>query len=276
MGNSSATATFRDIMEYSFSSPICYLAEAQEMQTAIVQRSLPVAFSNSAHQRFQKSWAAATAGQEKMAQLGRLLLLASFNETPESRKAALTPIRNMLREAFPPAVHDRQVYNLAVVLEGLNFLGTTLESVFGDVLKKDIEGLKSAIHEHKAEINCSAQSEAAKMFNDMSLISRSDITDPELILREGYDYIVKDGYMELLMRECFVKYYGWAKRKGFTPYYASPEAFIKAMGTFPPILDKVCADSPLRTSGQSRIFRFGLERLMGNYHGFKEKHNNHN
>jgi len=262
MGNSSATATFRDITEYSFSSPICYLAEAQEMQTAIVQRSLPVAFSNGEHARFTEPWARATAEPEKMAQLGRLLLTASFNETPESRKAALTPIRDMLRKAFPPAVHDRQVYNLAIVLEGLNFLGSTLELVFGDALKSDIERLKAAIHEHKADINCSAQSEAAKMFNDMSLISRSDITDPEMTIREGYDYIVKDGYMEVLMRECFVKYYGWARRKGFTPYYASPEAFVKAMGTFPPILDKACVDSPLRTNGQSRIFRFSLERLM--------------
>lgn len=262
MNNTSASSTFKDITEYSFSSPIVYLAEAQEMQTAIAQRSIAIPFSNGESVKYTPAWDFIRDRPHIMSALGKLLLLASFNETVESRRSALQPLIAALRKQFEVSVHDRQVYNMAVVLEGLNFLGKTLEPVFGDALKADIERLQGVIYEHKAEINAAAQSEAAKMFNDMSMISRTEDSESPFALREGKEYIVKDGYMEMLMRESFVKYFSWARSKGFQPYYASAEAFMKAMGVFPPTMDKVCANSPLRTSGVARIFRFSLEKLM--------------
>lgn len=262
MGNSSAQSTFRDISEYTFSSPICFLAEAQEMQTAIAQRTLAVPFSNSESSKHRVEWFRTLEGKHHMPELGKLLLLASFNETVESRRDALTPLIATLRSQFMDNVHDRQVFNLAIVLEGLNFLEKSLEPVFGTELKDDIQTLRKAIYDHKEEISSAALSEAAKMFKDMSLMSRNEPSDSPFAMREGYEYIVKDGYMEMLMRETFVKYYSWARNKGFPPYYASPESFMKAMAVFPPTIDKICVNSPLRTSGVSRIFRFSLEKLL--------------
>ena len=262
IGNSNASSSFKDITDFTFSTPIVYLAEAQEMQTAIVQRSLPVAFSLANTLDRREAWDLALKGQDHMGELGRLILKYSFMETVETRRAALTPICDELRASFPRSVHDRQVYNLAIVLEGLNYLGGVLTSVFGDEFKEPLAMLKRAIHEHKAELNVSAQSEAGKMFNDLSLISRTADSDSEFYMQEGKDYIVRDGYIELRMREMFVKYFTWCRRTGMEPYYSSSEAFIVAMGKFPPTMDKVCTDSPLKATGQSRVFRFNLERLM--------------
>lgn len=262
MGNSSSSSSFRDIAEFTFSTPVVFIAEAQEMQSAIVQRSLAVAFSQADTVNHEDAWNLAVAGQDNMSSVGRLLLKYSFHETVESRKAALTPIRDLLRASFPKTVHDRQVFNLAVVLEGLNFLDSSLASVFGDEFKAPLAKLKTAVFEHRAEINVSTQSEAAKMFNDLTLISRTENSDSEFCLREGYEYIVKEGYVEVLMRESFVKYYAWCKRKGMVPYYSSAEGFIQAMGKFPPTLDRQCIGSPIKATGQSRVFRFGLEKLM--------------
>jgi len=262
VGNSSAASSFKDITEFTFSTPVVFMAEAQEMQTAIVQRSLPVAFNIADTLDRGASWALALKGQDYMGGLGRLILKYAFMETVEKRRDALTPIRDELRASFPRSVHDRQVYNLAIVLEGLNYLDGVLTSVFGDEFKEPLAVLKRAIHEHKAELNVSAQSEAGKMFNDLSLISRTEDFESDCYMQEGRDYLVRDGYMEVRMREMFVKYYTWCRRTGVQPYYSSSEAFIVAMGKFPPTMDKVCADSPLKTTGQSRVFRFNLERLM--------------
>lgn len=262
MGNSSASSSFRDIAEFTFSTPVAFIAEAQEVQTAIVQRSLAVAFSAADTVNHEAAWNLATAGQDHMSSLGRLILKYSFHETVASRKAALTPIRDQLRGAFPKSVHDRQVYNLAVVLEGLNFVGMCLRTVFGNEFEAPLATLKQAVYEHRAEINISAQSEAAKMFNDLTLVSRSEPADGDCAIREGYEYIVKEGYVEVLMRETFVKYFGWCRKKGMTPYYASSEGFIQAMGKFPPTMDRVCEGSPLKATGQSRVFRFNLEKLI--------------
>ncbi len=261
MGNSSASSSFKDITEFSFSTPIVYLAEAQEMQTAIVQRSLPVAFNIADTVERKEAWDLALKGQDYMGSLGRLILKFAFSETIETRRAALEPIRDALRASFPRSVHDRQVYNLAIVLEGLNYLDGVLTSVFGDEFNEPIAVLKRAIHEHKVELSAAAQSEAGKMFNDLSLISRSEPSESDCHMQEGRDYIIKDGYIELRMREMFVKYFTWCRRTGMEPYYTSGEAFIVAMGKFPPTMDKVCAGSPLKATGQSRVFRFSLEKL---------------
>lgn len=262
MGNSSASASFKDISEYSFSTPIVFLAETQEMQTAIVQRSLPVSFHPSETVKREAAWEHAVAGQDHMAQLGRLLLKYSFLETVESRREALTPIITDLRGAFDRQVHDRQVYNFAIVIEGLNFLDSVLQTVFGDALRDQIDSLKQAIYDQKLDLNASVMSEAGKMLNDMSMVSRTEDVDSEFSIREGREYIVRDGYMEILMREAFIKYFSWCKRKGMPPYYSSPEAFIVAMSKFPATLDRMCTDSPLRSSGQSRVFRFDITKMQ--------------
>ena len=64
------------------------------------------------------------------------------------------------------------------------------------------------------------------------------------------------------MRESFIKYFAWCKRTGVTPYYANAEMFMSAMGKMPAIMDKNCFQSPLKRSGQTRVFRFNLEKLV--------------
>lgn len=261
MSRGGASSSFRDITDYSYSTPLAFLAESQEMQTAVVQRSLPVSFNPEDSEQRTAFFNQAMAGRENMSNLGRSLLKYSYRETVESRRAALDPIRTALRESFDRSVHDRQVYNLAIVLEGLNYLDGVLRTIFGDGLRAEMESLKQAIYEHKAEINVSAMSEAAKMLNDLALISKTEDDGSEFEVREGREYIVRDGYIEILMRESFVRYFAWCKRKGFNPYYTSAEAFMSAMGKSPATMDKLCLSSPLRTSGQARVFRFSLEKL---------------
>jgi hypothetical protein len=262
MSKGNANASFRDITDYMYSTPIAFLAESQEMQTAIVQRCVPVGFNPTDSLAHSPAFHLASSKPEFMSQLGRALLARSFRETEESRREALVPIVKSLRENFDRSVHDRQVYNMAIVMEGLNFLDSVLLMVFKDgEMTGRIEALRAALYEHREEVSVAAMSEAAKMFSDLSLISRSEDSESEFALRESQEYIIGDGYIDLLMRETFVKYFSWCKRKGFTPYYASAESFMAAMGKFPPVMDKVCLSSPLRTSGQARVFRFQLDKL---------------
>jgi hypothetical protein len=264
MSKGGANSSFRELTEYSYSSPVVFLAESQEMQTAIVQRSLPVAFNADDAKAHTLSFNQAQAGGDFMPNLGALLMRASMNQSTEMRREALEPQRQALRAQFDPTVVDRQVFNLAVVLEGLNFLELVLkqpETGFGASVLDPLNVLKQAIWDHKAEINVATMTEPAKMMNDLALISRTEEPESEFSLREGHEYLVKDGYIELLMRESFVKYFSWCKRKGFTPYYANADAFMSAMGKFPPTLDMKCINSPLKTSGQARVFRFSLEKL---------------
>jgi hypothetical protein len=74
---------------------------------------------------------------------------------------------------------------------------------------------------------------------------------------------VGEGWIEIKLRESFVKYFSWCKRKGFNPLYTSADSFVSAMGKSPALLDRHCFDSKLRqdSGGLSKIFRFSLEQL---------------
>lgn len=274
----SADSSFRDITEYSFSAPTVFLGESQESQTAIVQRSVPVAFNpedSTAHTRWFEE---VKSSPQYAPQLGRVLLALTMGSTPElaetveSRAEALRPVIDDLRNSMNASVHDRQIYNLAVVLEGLNFLERAFKAVFGDTFTGQLDLLKQSIHDHKADLQVSVMSEAAKVINDIALISRTEDSESEFAIRESYEYVVGDGYVDIMVRETFVKYFAWCKRKGFTPLYPTPDSFITAMGKFPPLMDKLCLGSPLRKGSQSRIFRFSIPKLVAEgIEGFKSK-----
>lgn len=261
LSNTSASTSFRDVTDFTFSTPVCFIAEAQEMQTAIVQRCLPINFKQQNAIAHEASWDKAIAGQDYMCQLGRLVLTATASETIESRKAEVTELRDILRSQFDRTIHDRQVYNLAVVLAGLRFLRRVLIG-FGDEVLAGVDKLIRVIHEEKMEINVKVMNEPSKMMNDLSLMSRTEHSESEFALREGYEYIARDGYVEVLMRETFIKYFAWCKRKGCTPYYQSSDSFCSAMEKYAATVDKLCVNSPLKRSAQTRVFRFSMSRLV--------------
>ena len=126
-----------------------------------------------------------------------------------------------------------------------------------------MESLKAAIHDNKADISISAMSEASKVINEMSMMSRVELPDSEFSMRETYEYVVVEGYIDIKMRESFVKYFSWCKRKGFNPLYTSADSFVSAMGKSPALVDRDCFDSPLRreSGALSKIFCFSLEQL---------------
>jgi hypothetical protein len=258
-----AESSFRDVTQYTYSAPTVYLGESQEMQTAIVQRTVAVAFSQAESSLHTSSFNLATSEAfiGFMPQLGALLMGKSLQETVKSRIAAFTPIRDALRGSMDKSTHDRQVYNLAVVLCGLDFLGGVLADVFGDEFDDQIMGIRQALIDHRDDINTFAMAEGAKVLNDMAMISRTELPDSEFAIREGYEYVVGDGYLEVLVKEAFVKYFSWCNRKGFKPLYSTSEGFIGSVGKSPAAVDLRCFDSKLRGNSMSKVFRFSLEKL---------------
>lgn len=274
-----AESSFRDITEYEYSAPTVFIGESQETQTAIVQRCVPVAFSPADSTRHTQEFKLVQAGARFLPQIGRLLLAMTMGvksesgwlvepETVASRTSCLQATFDTLRETM--TAHDRQVFNLAVVLEGLRFLNKALQQVFGETFKGDFERLEQGLLDNREELQAKVMSEAAKVLNDMALISRTEPSESEFALREGEEYVVIDDGVQILLRESFVKYFAWCKRKGFQPLYPTPEAFIAGMGKFPALNDRLCLDSPLRKSPQSRIFCFSLQGLAAEgVEGFK-------
>jgi hypothetical protein len=269
-----AESSFRDVTQYTYSAPTVYLGESQEMQTAIVQRSIPVGFQEQESQKHTASFLIASdiKNQHFYGRLGKELLLRSLAETVESRQAALDPIRSELRKAMDHTVHDRQVYNMSVVMCGLVFLGDCLNSIFGEEFDDAIGALCGNLFEHKDDLNTFAMPESLKVLNDMAMISRTENELSEFALREGYEYVFGEGFMDLQVKESFVKYFAWCNRKGFKPLYTSADGFINSLAKAPVTMDRTTFESGIRTSPMSKIFRLSLDKLKdGGVETFKVK-----
>lgn len=264
-----ASASFRDVTSYTLSAPLVYIGESQEMQTAIVQRTVPVGFNPSDTSAHTEWFKLAQAGADRLPALGNLLLGWTFRETVDSRREALQSVIDRITPGFGRSVNPRQIYNTAVLIAGLEFMRNALKhgavegQGFGDALTGEVDRLIQALWEHRDEVFTVAMSEASKVLNDMSLMSRTEPDESEFALREGHEYIVVDGYIEILLREAFVKYFAWCKRKGFQPLYSTAEQFVLAMRRFPAVTDKLCKLSPLRKAGGlAHVHRFSLEKLQ--------------
>lgn len=259
-----AESSFRDITHYTYSAPTVYLGESQEMQTAIVQRTVAVGFKETETRKHTAAWEIASdnSNQHFASELGRTLMLRSLEETVQSRTDALNPVLKHLRSTMQKGTHDRQSYNLAVVLCGIDFVGNALQSIFGEEFDAQILVLRNSLLESKNELSAIAMAESSKVLNDMALISRTELADTEFCIREGQEFIVADGWMEMLVKEAFVKYFAWSNRKGFKPLYTTADGFINSLAKNPATLDTHCFDSKLRGGSMSKVFRLDLERLQ--------------
>ena len=270
-----AESSFRDVTQYTYSAPTVYLGESQEMQTAIVQRSIPVGFQEQESKQYTASFLVASdiKNQHYFSRLGKELLLRSLAETVESRQAALDPIRAMLRKEMDYTAHDRQVYNTAVVICGLVFLGDCLNSIFGDEFDAAINALCGHLITHKDDLNTFAMPESHKVLNDMAMISRTEPETSEFALREGYEYVYGDGFMDIQVKESFVKYFAWCNRKGFKPLYTSADGFINSLAKSAVTVDRACFNSALREKGSTlKIYRLSTDKLSdGGIEPFKVK-----
>lgn len=263
IGRGTPDSSFRDITSYTYSAPTVYLGESQEMQTAVVQRSISVPFNPTASAMHTQSFnnVVADPNISMAAALGSRLMARSLRETVESRREALDPIRDELRKTMAKGTHDRQIYNLAVVIAGLGYLSDTLNEIFGDEFDDAIQNLCATLVDTKDEVNTYAMAEYSKVLNDMSMLTRMDSGDGTYIMREGFEYVVGDGWVEILLKEAFVKYFSWCHKTGFKPLYPTAEGFITSLAKSPAVDDIRCFDSVLRTSAVSKIFRLNLDRM---------------
>ena len=88
--------------------------------------------------------------------------------------------------------------------------------------------------------------------------------DNEFEMVEGTHYIVKDGYVEIRLRDLSVKYSSWCRSRGLKPFYMDYESLVKALANCDATTDKFCGASPLKTSGATPVFRLTESRLAAN------------
>lgn len=266
-----ATSSYRDITEYSFAAPTVYIGETEEQETATMQRSVSVSFNQRSARRHTDSFERVQAEVWRMGQIGRSLISRTLGvpdgqggwrlapESIDSRRAALKAIRDKLRASAPATANDRQIYNMAVVLAGLDYLDDTLALVYGDTFRNRFECLRDAVHSQKSDMAI-IKSEPTKVLDAMSAMSRSTRSAGENWLIENQHYSVVEKELHLKLHESFHNYQIWSRSADARPIYTSWEQFAKAMSKYPAFVGEPNV-SPLKTSGAAKVYAFSFPLL---------------
>ena len=261
-----ATSTYRDITEYSFAAPTVYIGETEEQETATMQRSVSVSFTQRSARRHTKNFERVQAEVWRMGQIGRSLIARTLGvsdgqggwvyapESVDSRREALKTIRDKLRASAPPTANDRQIYNLAVVLAGLDYLDDTWALVYGDIFRNRFECLRDAVQSQKSDLAL-IKSEPTKVLDAMSVMSRTSRSTGENWLVLNQHYTVVEGHLHLKLHDAFHNYQVWMRSADNRPIYTSWEQFAKAMNKYPAFVREPDI-SPIKTSGVAKVYEF--------------------
>jgi len=254
-------------------APIAFMAEAIEMETAIIERSVCVNFSKSyltnqrkqAFKRLEHSHRAISA-------LGREIVECGFGLDLDEKRASVESIIADINAGLPDfddleakRPSERSIFNRAVIIDSLRTLKVILKRRFGTEFDAPIDALlewkaDEAASEQAKVIQSLGISEISKVLNRISLLSQDVGRSWEM--REDKDYIVGDGWVEIKLARAYDNYRLFCSATNDTPLFDSLDTFIHATNSYSPCIDRLCVNSELRADGSSeRIARFDTTKL---------------
>lgn len=263
-GVSTDGSSYRDIHNANVYTPIVFIAETAESQTAIVERSVTCFFSKRDQQN--KVWRVLERDKHgHFSEYGRLLLNKALNSNTEQVQDDLDNIRDELEprlERVYGNADSRRLTNLSVILLGLRYAGEAIKSVFGDQFEARFAELEQVFLQEHISAENEVKPEYAKMLDLLSMQADTVPSDSPYALREGYEYAYSDdgNYVDIKMRDTFYRHLAYGKVAGSPVYFGTLDAFTKGFAHQTHlVVDTKCSNSPLRTEASATIFRFDVQ-----------------
>lgn len=254
---------WRQVGAQGFAAPLLIVGEARETETALVERTVAVPMSKAhAAARAKQADLVHAYRQQVLGPLGKAIVLSTAATDLDAFRASLEQCKAQVRDVAPKGSDFRPMFNIAVVLHGLKFLRQVLAHYYGTEFEEEIQRLYDAVLNTDLQVNISTMSEAAKVVNTLALISNTEPLGSEFELIPNVDYAWYNDYLlDLRLRNCYVKYAAWCRRKGAIPLYDNEDSFISGMSHFNAVVSKKSLDSRLQGSGSMLVYRFDVERL---------------
>jgi hypothetical protein len=265
-GGTRENSSFAQVSMQQLAAPVVFIAEAPEVETAVMERVVAVNFRKAApevmlpaKQKFDRwrsnSFILSMIGRylvseildtmtvDLLEELFRPIYDSSMeaNALPED-PSALTPEEVSRRAAMP----ERTIFNYSVARFGLYKLRSLLQDIyelqfdqyFGELFKR----LDDGIFEGTSTLASLTMPEWAKVINAMAMMTQHSEPDPAWRLAVGRDYatvnIGGQDRVELNVRMCYAKYRTFCVRTGSTPLFINDQSFMQALTACPAFLSK--------------------------------------
>jgi len=261
-------ASWKDLRFFSASSPIVFMCENIEAQAAMLERCAIIGLTKMGREGRSKYNDLLLQKRVVISSLGKAILRATMSlEEPALLEAFRERVVRNRDEAAALACrrgNARPVFNMAVLMTGLDFLSDVLEHYFPARFSERIAAMQQALRSVENYAAITVMPEAAKALNVLAHISKTEDPLSDFGLRPNVDYMhLKAGTIDIQVRNCYYKYSGWLRKRGQTPLYQSEEAWAAGLRNFSAIVDKACLDNhDLKPTGMEKVYRYSVTLLQ--------------
>ena len=253
------------VTDFNNSAPLVFVGEAIEDQAAIIERCVIVSMSQS--DRFNKGDYFEYCQQHKhdMGKLGKRMVQAAMSSNIVALGDRVRHYQKELRSSLSQTDRDKNIrplFNLAVVMTGLEFLAEVLRPVFGTTYDARIESMQAVVLGNVSRSLPNNMSEASRVLDVMAQLSRNP--DPQYALMQGIDYTLSaDGKtLDLKLRTAYAKYVKWQRSLGQEVLFDTESSFIAGLSNYSGTLRRACPENDaLYDSTKAIVYRLNLEVL---------------
>jgi hypothetical protein len=262
------------VIKSKATAPIVFMAEAIETETAIFERSIVVPLSQALHagnRRREQALENLLADGTAVSAVGRRLVELGLTIDNEAFRDEFRAIHEEVKASLPE-INDanmkraapRLIFNRAVAIHGLLCFKRALYSAFRERFDARTDELmhsrRGALTGEEGEITRSqGMSEISKLINIFAQLSR--VRDESWCL-DRRDYAVGDGWVEIKIETCYMKYRRYCASIHDRPLFDNLEALIFAFNIYSAVIDTTCANSELREEGSAEhVVRLSLDKL---------------
>jgi hypothetical protein len=258
--------SWRDISVFNYSAPVIFIGEALEAETAVLERTVVIPLSKQSLTGREEHHRIVFDNRKVISALGKEIVKATFATDLDQFKASMDANEQRARAIAFHRNNHRVVFNLAVLFNGLDFLEQVLEMKFGKMFKIQFAELRTALGDVSNQVATAIMTEASKVLNTLAFISRTEDAISEFGLQYGRDYVYSGtgknlGSLQMRMRDVWVKYVGWCRRKGQPQLFDNEDAFLHGFAHYSALEDKVCLKSVLKLNGLDKVYSFRVLTL---------------
>jgi hypothetical protein len=253
-----------------FNAPVCFIGEAIESQTAILERSIVVNLTKEGRlgrkHHFDKVFD--PTNRVVVSRIGCSIVNSILDGDWMRLKKAADANRVRVDQEWGDMStdgDDRQRFNVAVVLTGLDYARAVIGAHFGDRFDEAFKDAKEAVLLDSSSRTLSVvrkvQSELAKVMAALAYLSNEPPReDLRVVLNK--DYTLEGNAVDIKAQACFDKYRAYCKHVGQETLYDNYDSFVTAIETYDGTVKGAGGDNmTLRDGPRTKVYRLNLDRL---------------
>lgn len=283
-GGNRDNTDYRAVHVTALSAPICFIAEAAESESALMERVVLLTLTKppvvQAQEYFHK-YSAAKKNKELLGIVGgymaaQIVQRYSLDAMREEFDAIYNQARkDLMLQAGEAAslstdelrkksgAKERTVYNYSVVKFGLMKLKNLVTNIFPGEFDEVLDQMIAEVYSTVEDIQSQTVPEWLKVLNNLADMSQVD-SMAQYYVKEGVDYAIIEyngkTCLELYTRAYYMKYRMYSAASRTKPLFPNEAAFVHALHNIP-AFEALGLNEKLKAPGGSHIF--GLDELRG-------------